>query len=194
MKAKAAFSLLELLVVVAIIALLATLAVPAFNSVNRGREIEVAGVQLADALGLARQSAMSKNRATEVRFFRLPGRTDPTEAFRTLQVFEVLDDGTTRPIGKPSRLPEQVTISEDAQWSSLFGVGVLDQLSATNIPGVGAVSSVRILRFRATGRTQLANLSSNYFLTILPTTSSQTNNFATVQIDPLTGRTRTFRP
>lgn len=194
MKPSPGFSLIELLVVVAIISILMVVAMPAINSIGRGREMEVAAIQISDAIALARQTALSKNRPTEVRFYSHPGRMDPTQAYRTLQVFTVQDDGTSQPLARPTRLPDSLAISDDTAWSSLLAPGTLEELSATNIPGIGSVNRTQILRFRSNGRTGLLNLNNNYHLTILPMPTVQTNNFATVQIDPLTGRTRTFRP
>jgi prepilin-type N-terminal cleavage/methylation domain-containing protein len=55
------FTLLELMVVVTIMALLVALGIPAFNSINSGRDLARAATELAGVLEVARSSAMARN-------------------------------------------------------------------------------------------------------------------------------------
>jgi uncharacterized protein (TIGR02596 family) len=196
MKSRAsAFSLLELLLVISIIAVLMTLATPAFNSISRGRKMDLAGASIADQIALARQVSISRNRAMEVRFYKFtPALPGSTAGYRALQVIELQDDGGEKPVGRPVKLPDQIIVSEDAAWSSLFAPGAAVDLPGTNVAGLGAVSAIKSFQFRAGGRTSLPDINSNYFVSAFSELPGQTNNFATVQVDPFNGRVRLLRP
>src|SRR5687768_10962576 len=67
-RAKAAFTLLEMLVVLFIIALLAGLALPAIRGNLEGRAINAAGSQFLSDLSLARQKAISQRSTVAIVF------------------------------------------------------------------------------------------------------------------------------
>ena len=80
-----AFSLIELVVVIAIIAIIATFTVPAATTILKGSAMTQASQTLTDQISFARQRALSRNLAVEVRFYQYadpeaPGETasDPT--------------------------------------------------------------------------------------------------------------------
>ena len=93
-----AFSLVELLIVIVIIGIITGFAVPAITGMLKSSQLTQASGQLVDTVALARQTAMSKNRAIEVRFYRyadneIPGEkpTEPaTGHYRAMQTFEII--------------------------------------------------------------------------------------------------------
>ena len=126
-----AFSLVELLVVVAVIAIVVGFAVPAANNLLRGSQITQGSQQLGDQLAFARQSALSRNRSVEVRFYRYgdldtPGEntTDKTTwHFRAFQLFEIMENGAALPINKMVRLPKMVSVDSD-KYSTLLRIAL----------------------------------------------------------------------
>ena len=103
---RSAFSLIELVVVIAIIAIIATFTVPAATTILRGSALTQASQTLTDQISFARQRALSRNLAVEVRFYlyadpEAPGETvntPTTGQYRAIQLFEVVEG--PRPIGR----------------------------------------------------------------------------------------------
>jgi uncharacterized protein (TIGR02596 family) len=122
-----AFTIIELLAVIGIITVVIVFAVPAANSIMRGSQLSQGSQALSDQLGFARQLALSKNRAIEVRFYRFgdpetPGEddTDPeTGKWRAFQLFQVLDNGATVPEGEMKRLP-RIVVMDPNEYSTLL--------------------------------------------------------------------------
>ncbi len=227
-----AFSLVELLVVIAVIAIVAGFAVPAVTTMLKGSQLTQGSQMVVDQIALARQTALSRNRSVEVRFYKfcdpeIPGE-DPTKPetgfFRSLQVFEVLDSGTALPSGPVQRLPMNV-IMHEAELSTLLNKkerprvtkdDVAKDGSAPEIPGMpeGAKKSYEYVSFRflpdgstnlpPTGTVTVTPTGDSWYITLLNpkaagatklgTRDGEANNYFTMQIDPITGSTRSYRP
>lgn len=219
---RSAFSLIELVVVIAIIAIIATFIVPAATGILRGSSITQASQTLTDQISLARQLALSRNRAIEVRFYQYadpeaPGETVGTPSsgqWRGLQIFEVLESGVAVPFDKPQRLPISVVMNPGTTsattLSSLItcaGTGtptISKGQSSTSNPdlprGVGKNYNYVAFRFQQDGSTNLAPTQpGGWFVTIHNMTPPVTGttpppNFYTLQIDPVSGAIKGFRP
>lgn len=186
-----AFSLVELLVVMGIISILIAVAIPAFNSVGRGQNISSGGDMVAGVLELARQKAMTENQRIECRIWKLPD-FDGAESWDALQIFRV-DDGT--PLEKVQRLPDGVVMTESSPFSSVLANGAVPGGVG---PFQGTDRNYKAVRFAPDGSTDL-DPSGVWTLTVVPRTSEPTaerpaDNFATVQVDPITGRSTIYRP
>lgn len=209
---RAAFSLIELVVVIAIIAIVATFTVPAATSILRGSAMTQAQQMLTDQISLARQFALSKNRSVEVRFYQLADPEQPGEdatkpdtgQFRALQIFEIVESGVGVPIDKVQRLPSSVIMNQTGQLSSIIGgTGQTIQTPGNQDPdlprGVAKKYKYVSLRFQPDGSTTLAP-TGKWFVTIhnlsdgATMTSVEGKNFFTIQIDPVSGSTKGFRP
>lgn len=129
-----AFSLVELLIVILIIGIVAGFAVPAVQGMLRGSLMSQASSQLVDAMALARQTALSKNRIIEVRIYRfadneVPGE-EPTKPdtghFRAIQTFEISETGILLPASKVIRMPDTIIMNPgipgDGMLSTILGL------------------------------------------------------------------------
>ncbi len=194
------FSLIELLVVIAIIGALAGLASVAMSSVLQASHFDHAAQMVIRELEAARNAAISRNRRTEVRFYR-EAADGPITAIRG---FVLNDDASVTPIGRVQRLPSSMEISSNASLSSLFDTGN----GAQSLPGSAADGSPTphsyfAVRFRPDGRTDLPRFLGGqralWFATIVTSNrpgsgATPPANYWTVQLDPVTGRTTSHRP
>ena len=219
-----AFSLVELVVVIAVIVVIATFTVPAATTILKGSQISQASQQIIGKLSMARQTALSKNRSVEVRFYRygdpnVPGEDpkDPaTGKFRAMQLFEVLENGATVPMGNVDRLPVNVVFSYESTNTQGLS-SLLDKKRGDSVqrdpkkPGSDDPTAPRLpngidynyqfvaFRFQQDGSTDLAPLGSWYVTLIgLNDRLAQPNkppaNFFTIQLDPVSGGTKIYRP
>lgn len=213
---RAAFSLIELIVVIAIIAIIAAFTVPAASTILRGSKLTQASQIVTDQISLARQTALTRNRSMEVRFIRFgdpetPGESasDPsTGHFRAMQVFEVLESGVAVPLDKPQLLPQSVIMNPSAELSSLIGGSSQKTTKATNsdpeLPrGIARNYEYVAFRFLEDGSTNLSPTggaaAGKWFVTLHNANekvsgSTPPANFFTLQIDPVSGATKLFRP
>ncbi len=172
-----AFSLIELLVVVAIVGILSALSITAIQGIRSGRALHQAGDLVLDQLALARQSALSRNARVRWMLISVPdNRNNDPAGFRRMQS-EIFDAGARawKPLGRSVVLP--MAVVADPTRSNLI----------TNAAD-GATNSVVFL---ASGRTRL-DPSTGHWLTL--SEARNTNNFIAIQIDPVSGRCRTFQP
>ena len=199
-----AFSLIELLVVVALIALLATFAVPAVGSLNRSNAVTRAQQLIEQQLVSARQTALARNRRVEVRFYKFtePGAIGNAQTFRAVQAFLIDENNKATPVGRMAKLPDSVLLNEVAANSSLL-VLADKTWDASNdpqvsLPGVGTSYTAKAFQFRPDGSTGLT-ATNMWFVTIHSaingaTAATPPSNFATVQVDPVSGAVRSYRP
>jgi len=198
-QAHSGFSLLELLVVVAIIALLTALVTPAVQSVTGGLDITRAADLVSTYIGIARQTAVTRNRNTEVRFYFLKDSFG-VERCRALQIFLQKDDGSGwDAFGRIQKLPDSICIDSGSELSPLIGRQT-KKAGSDSLPGVGTGYQYVVITYRPDGTAKpiTGNTTDNFItlrlsrlddpLTTLP------DNYATIQIIPVTGQVRTFRP
>ena len=145
------------------------------------------------------------------------GKKAENGVFRAIQTFEILDNGKALPIGTIQRLPANVVINEGKNSTLINEQRDSDEKftlpteSDPEIPDTDVKKEYVYvaLRFLPDGSTNLpptAKDSDSWYLTIHGTnvkkgdgekdgsTSILPDNFFTLQIDPITGSTRSYRP
>lgn len=191
------FSLLELLVVVLIVCLLAVLTTPAVVSLLGGTRLTTGGQAALDALNRSRQLAVSRGVTVEVRLYRYaPRGAGEGSRYRAMQSF-LIASGSAIPLDRGMVLPDGVHFTDETTLSPL--------LSSTNHPEMpvpagmwtpgGGAQGYRAFRFSSRGAADLS-LQDNY-LTLVPdsfTKGVPKMNFVSLQILPLSGNVREFRP
>jgi uncharacterized protein (TIGR02596 family) len=204
MRAPGAFSLIELLVVIAIIAIMSALAMPAMSSILRGNEMNRAEQMVQQQLAAARQTAVARNRRVEVRFYKFDNPDDigSTQTFCALQSFLIDENNAATPLGRLTKLPASVLMNEAAANSTLLTLGDKSWAPPADpqiaLPGVGTTYTAKTFQFRPDGSTSLVP-ADKWFVTLHPATAGATAsslppNFATIQIDPVSGAVRSYRP
>lgn len=198
---KRAFSLVEVLGVMTVIAIIGLVSMAGVNQISRATALTTNSTRLIDQLNLARQTALSANRSVEVRFYQLtePG-SGTTRLWRGVQSFLIESSGA-RALDRPVYFTSRIQVAENSTLSNIFesrtDVTVGNGASAkVELPGVKLDYNYISFRFKPDGSTTLA---SPLYLTLhsANTPTSVTvppRNFFTIQIDPITGRTQTFRP
>lgn len=208
-----AFSLIELLVVMAIIALLFSFVVPAGNSMMAASRLTDGLSRVEGTLINARQVAIAHNHTVEVRFYQygdpeVPGEqaTVPSSGrYRALQAFEYLDSGAASPIGKMERLPTGIAFDAGSTLSSLLARTQTKSFTAASgldpqvsLPrGVGTNYNCAAYQVTPSGMTTLTM--ANWFVTLHRETDGDNlpapkGNYATVQVDPISGNVKHYRP
>lgn len=198
-RSRRAFSLIELLVVLAVIALLAALAAPGINSMLRASHLSSASQVVVDQLNSARQAALSRQLPVEVRFYKLPdfdvaSGASPT-IYRAMQAF-MLDDTNSIPLTRVQYFPAPIVISPNTANSSLLDDSVLlEKAGDIDAPPFKKTDyRYRSFYFKPSGAINLPN--TNLFLTLIfkNPASSLGNDYATISLNPITGRPQVFRP
>jgi uncharacterized protein (TIGR02596 family) len=196
-----AFSLVELLVVLAVLAILAVMTLPAVSRSLRATRLTTDGQHMVDLLNFARQSALSRNASVEVRCYLLPDyrsdRNGTPSIYRAIQAF-LIDGETATPLNRPYFFSAPVQMSTNAAESAL--------LASTNHPANGPDQTIRLgeygmnyryraIRFTPNGSANVG--SSENFLTLVlgdDRPLPEGGNFFSLQILPVSGHVRTFRP
>lgn len=200
-----AFTLIELLIVMSIMLILVTLSKPALTGMLGSFQINQAGQEVAGTIALARQEAVKRNREVEVHFYQVPtaGTTGGTGTYRGMQLFywEVSPTGRVpHQLSDLRLLPNAIMISDDAKLSPLLTADA--QLSGT--VSVGAYKDLAWKGFRIRSNGQLSPTISTgtggNFLTVMRQTDKVMPgallpaNYFLLQVNPVTGAVRTFRP
>lgn len=189
---RAGFSLVELLMVVAIVMLLMTSAIIGFNSIVSSSRMEQAGRMVVDEFNIARQTAAARNANVEIRFIltNRPGTSS--------NVFWQMESGmfsgksanaTFVPFRAKTRLPEGIIMAPSSGLSSILG-------NLTNNVATLTVRPNGILEPRSGLSLSARN---GWFITLVPdrkpvASINDTDDFITIQVDPITTRTTIYRP
>jgi uncharacterized protein (TIGR02596 family) len=192
-----AFSLIEILVVIGLAVALMSIAAMSVNGIMIGARVSQSGQMVMDTISLARQEAVRSNREVQVIFLKIPLRTGGDPVWRGVQMRTVEETVTGRVVkvlNKAQILPPGMIISEDATLSPLLTADSM--ISGTITVGEHTNVPYRGIRFRPGGNLDSAVTPTNNFLTLnqLSDTASPPTNYFTLQINPVTGAVRSYRP
>jgi len=213
---KGGFTLVELLAVVGIMILIMAMVVPAFHSVGRATNLTAGANMVVDQLNLARQTSLTQNRLVQVRFYKLPGPTDGTNAtaYRAMRIFTYDPTGViATPLTSVKYLPTGAIMVSDTtgKFSSMLPIpnaSVTTLLAPTtgteNLPVFNNATYVAF-QFRPSGGTSLdpngPGNGDKWFISFkletdpVPSSGAKpANNFITASLDPVSGRLHVFRP
>jgi uncharacterized protein (TIGR02596 family) len=197
------FSLIEMLIVTSIMLLLLAVSLLSLNTVAMSARLTTTVQDVMNQLSLARQVALTRNTAVEVRLYKLPDYNQPMlsspTVYRGMQIFVQDIDGNSTPLDKPVYFQSRIICIDNPTLSSLFAT--TSETTPTNGPNLGLIGNnylYRSLRFKSGGNTDqpVNSLPSITFKT--ETDPDLVNNlpanYVTIQIDSITGRVRNFRP
>ncbi len=210
---RAGFTLLELLVVCAIMGGLLVFAVPAVGPLLMASKINKSASLVNDELNYAHQLALAQNMDVEVRFYQLPSKSGGSDLrYRALRLFAATNDSLSkRALSAVKYFPDSIimTTAKDSSGnllSTLLDVGNGSRIGLVsgieNLPSAQATPYVSFM-FRSTGGTTLSPVDpplGNWYVTICAdhglviAGAGIPANYCTVQIEPVTGRARSYRP
>jgi uncharacterized protein (TIGR02596 family) len=197
-----AFSLLEMIVVIAIVGIIATMAIPVAGSVSRATKLTQATQTIGDQLAIARQTAIGTNRTVEVRFYQYADPEVPGSkvAFRAVQALQIVNPRLITPVDKLQSLPEAMIIDSAPVLSSILDSSKRTVSAGSDpLPRVGSNYKYIALKFRPDGSSDLLPTAGTWFLTVHDENQGDgltqpPPNFSTIEIDPVNGALKFFRP
>lgn len=182
-----------------VVAILFTLAVPTLQEYEDSALLSNTTDRIVRLFRLARQHATTENRSTQVRFYRFedPNVPGSESAFRAARLSTPSDDGETgEQLSGLFILPARIAISDDENFSSIFSLG--EELKEDNFPATGGSTVDYVgIEIRANG-TINGPPSAKYFLTLWNENKAATEkppkDYATIQVDPVSGGVEVLRP
>ncbi|HSI82312.1 MAG TPA: Verru_Chthon cassette protein D [Candidatus Methylacidiphilales bacterium] len=202
-----AFTLTELMVVITIMGVLVAFVLPSFTSVSASHQLTAASQAIRGQIALARQTAVTSNRIVQVRFYKVAaydqGPTSAPSVYRGMQCFVSTDlprgvaGARLTPLSPVLWLAKPIVLSDNAQASTLLSTTEQPADPDFPLPYYGLNYRYKVFRFSADGKTDLSS-TTNCLTAILGNAKIQggglPSNFVTLQIDPITGTLREYRP
>jgi len=176
-------------------------AVGAFNQTVKGTKITSAGQTVSDAMNLARSIAQSRNTPVQLRFYKLPDPQGGTPIFRGMQIF-TLESRATNAVTKPFLFPQQIAFSVDNKKSSILSITEVTPTAADPAKISGASYTYVPVTFGASGIIQPSGTltsTNEWYVTVqaqrdLVNDAAWPENYATININPVTGNAKVFQP
>ncbi|MEM0895516.1 MAG: Verru_Chthon cassette protein D [Verrucomicrobiota bacterium] len=193
------FTLVELLVVIMVLTILLAVVAPTLYP-DGGPKLEGSTSLLVSEISAAQQLALRDKSPTELRLYSFdpPSRQAlVSRAYRAYQTFRRNEEGQFVVHSNFTTLEDPIIILSDSQFSSIADLE--SQEAGDDFP-LDTRARYVAFRFNGDGSTNLPKSSSdNWFITLASETSysaegSLPPDFITLQIDPVNGRVRTFRP
>jgi uncharacterized protein (TIGR02596 family) len=199
-KAVRGFSLIELVVVLVIMVILLALTAPSLSQAISANRLTSAGEGLLFKVSLAQQIAVTENRPVEIRFYRYTA--EDLEGFHAYQLFFLNEsENEGAPVENPVLFGEgTVSISETALSPLLDIMNSGGLVAAQTEPFSSRNARYKSIVFYPNGTTNIhAPLRRSYLTLADPRAAVEgaggtPPNFYTLQIDPVTGRARSYRP
>ena len=189
------FSLVELLVVVGIMAVLFLIAAPVVNSLMDSNNLARAGQSLADQVNLGRQTSSSRNRAVELRLIKV---SDPNKkkGYTAMQLWMTDATGVSKQLDRAVMLPTGVAVAETKSLSK--GLELMTSGTMPADAAVGAGQAYAAFQIRPNGMVLPSQPMKDFFLTVVSIhvadATAYPDNYAMVQVNPLTATPLVYRP
>jgi uncharacterized protein (TIGR02596 family) len=187
-----AFTLLELLCVMAVAVILLALAIQGAGGFRQAQALTAAGALVASSMEIARQTAITENAPVRWQLIRVSdARNGDPAAYRLVRLQKLMTKQRAWvSIGRQEMFP--VAVIADPDQSSLLSESAISEISDLRIGGQsGQTAKAATVIFHPSGRTSL-NLNAKHSITLR--SRFLTGNFVTVEIDPVSARTQSFRP
>lgn len=206
------FTLIEMMVVVAMIALIVAAVAPMVFSTLISTRLASAGETLAGQISLAHQIAVSRNMTVEVRFYQYedPEAPGSKPAVRALAIVQASETGSRSQIGQQLTdtyyLPSGIAIGQTLAMSPLVATSaVRSEADREKIIKRSPNARYKAFQIRGDGSTNIEQIMGDRYrpnqsyVTLaedraISDDQSVPKNFYAVQIDPVTGRTTSYRP
>jgi uncharacterized protein (TIGR02596 family) len=189
------FSLLELILVFAVVAALGFLAMQGLSSATQSAAVTTSADMINNAFAEARASAVAQNTEVEMRLYNLPPANGGAAIYDALQLHWLKADGTTPPVSPVLFLASGAAIDATADHSPLIGANSESATADSSDPRLNNLT--RVFHFLPDGSTDL-NPATNWFLTVRAAAASDPahfpSNWASVGLNPTTGRAQIYRP
>jgi uncharacterized protein (TIGR02596 family) len=188
---RSAFSLVELLAVMAIVAVVTLLVVPAFSSIGAAGKLKEAATGVLDQIDAARQQAEVSGGTVEIRLLK-------AKDAKHYSGIEYRQTKLAGELGKPMALPDGVALLDDQKLSPL-----LTWMTPGDVPQDGSRwtgGTYKAVKLRTSGALELpqAATPTRLYLTIAADRAWAAGrvppNYATLQLNPETGRPLLYRP
>lgn len=195
------FTLIEIVVVVALVAMIFAFATPYTLSAVRAASLSSAGDTLMQKLSLAQQRAVTENRPVGLDFFFY--LKDGVQACHAIQLVKY--DAATNlatPLEEPTYWGDGRALLVEGTLSPMFvgNLSAADTGTAAQEPFKALEATFYRILFYPNGSTNLNVPLRDAYLTLISIQNYQEDlsepppNYYTVQVDPVTGRTRSYRP
>ena len=198
---RTAFTLVELIVVVAIVSILFIVSTPYTLSALQAASLTSAGDTLMQKLSQAQQRALTENRPVGLEFYFYD--KDGIQGCHAVQLISWSPvTNVATPLEQPHYWNGGRCVLVEGTLSPIFDsqLSSLTANPATQPPFDNLEATTRRVLFYPNGSTNLRMLLRNAYLTLVLTQNYQEDlstaprNYYTVQLDPVTGRTRSYRP
>lgn len=198
--ARRAFTLVELVVVLAIATLLFAVATPYAFSAMQSASLTSVGDTLMQKISQAQMRATTENRVVALQFYFYV--KDGINACHAMQMVSV-DPATNavKALEEPVYWSEGRVVLVDGQLSPLFtNIPAADMGTAPDGPFKTVEATIRRIRFYPNGSTSVAVPLRQAYLTFINSNKFKEGatepppNYYTIQIDPVVGRARSYRP
>ncbi len=201
------FTMVELLVVMAIVGVMAAVIIPSIGPMLRSYNLNRAGSMITDELTFARQAALTQNADVEVRFYQIGAATYTANA--PFLAFRAFLSASNQPLDKIKFLPDQIMVSANADaantpttFSPMLDATTYATVLTTGqdtLPAATSPTAFVSFKFRATGGTNLVPVTSPWYLTVCGrnvavNSNGLPTNYVSLQVDPVSGSVRTYRP
>lgn len=195
----AAFTLIEMMAAVMIIALIIGIVTPTLVQVMESNRLSQTGQGLLYKISMGRQLAQTENRPIELRFYRYNDENGSL-GYHATQLFYYDETANEREAAdSPFYFSSGIMIAEK-DLSPLLGTNAEEAPFAQLEPFKSRQAQYQRVVFYPNGSTNINAALSDAYVTLAYTrdaemASNETpKNFYTIQIDPVNGSTKTYRP